>query len=130
MTITMTTTNQRLPSLNRRPPTLHSIRLRAVTSQSRFPRSSFLISRRTCPRVVQASRSHAVALLSPLERFTFRVSIARGVVMFFPGHTELLIILVIAVILFGHRLPSVARSIGESFHVFRRSVSGEDTQAS
>jgi TatA/E family protein of Tat protein translocase len=50
--------------------------------------------------------------------------------MFFPGHTELLIILVIAVILFGHRLPSVARSIGESFHVFRRSVSGEDTQAS
>ena len=50
--------------------------------------------------------------------------------MFLPGHTELLIILVIAVILFGHRLPSIARSLGESFHVFRSAVSGEESEAS
>jgi sec-independent protein translocase protein TatA len=49
--------------------------------------------------------------------------------MFFPGPTELLIVLVIAVILFGHRLPSVAKSVGESFHVFRRAATGDDAEA-
>lgn len=50
--------------------------------------------------------------------------------MFFPGHTEILVVLFVALLLFGKRLPGVARSLGESFHVFRRAVSGEESETS
>lgn len=38
------------------------------------------------------------------------------------GNSELLIILVIALILFGSRLPDVARSLGKSVNQFKRGL--------
>ena len=46
----------------------------------------------------------------------------------FSGHWEILIVLAVGLLLFGNRLPSIARSIGESIHVFRRSVHGIDDE--
>ena len=42
--------------------------------------------------------------------------------MFGIGTTELIIVGIIAVILFGSRLPSVARSLGKSLHEFKRGM--------
>lgn len=42
--------------------------------------------------------------------------------MFGIGPTELLIVGIIAVILFGNRLPSVARSLGKSLNEFKRGM--------
>jgi len=39
-----------------------------------------------------------------------------------PGGYELVIIGIIAVLLFGHRLPSVARSLGQSIMEFKGSM--------
>ncbi len=44
--------------------------------------------------------------------------------MFGLSPTEMMIVLVIAVLLFGSRLPSVARSLGKSFMEFKRGVRG------
>ena len=41
-----------------------------------------------------------------------------------PGHFELLIILGLALLLFGNRLPSVARSFGKSIVEFKKGVQG------
>ncbi len=41
-----------------------------------------------------------------------------------PGHMELIIIAIIAVLLFGKRLPVIARSVGSSFIEFKRGLSG------
>lgn len=41
-----------------------------------------------------------------------------------PGGTEMLIILVIALLLFGNRLPEVARSLGKSLNEFRKGMQG------
>ncbi len=41
-----------------------------------------------------------------------------------PGGTEMIIILVVALLLFGNRLPQVARSIGKSLNEFRRGMQG------
>jgi len=41
-----------------------------------------------------------------------------------PGGTEMLIILVVALLLFGNRLPQVARSLGKSLNEFRRGMQG------
>jgi sec-independent protein translocase protein TatA len=43
-----------------------------------------------------------------------------------PGGMELWIILLITLLLFGSKLPSVARNIGRSFTEFKRGVKGED----
>lgn len=39
-----------------------------------------------------------------------------------PGPAELIVVGVVAVLLFGHRLPQVARSIGGSFVAFKRGL--------
>lgn len=41
-----------------------------------------------------------------------------------PGGMEMLIILIVALLLFGNRLPEVARSIGKSLNEFRRGMQG------
>lgn len=46
--------------------------------------------------------------------------------MFGMGFTELLVVGIIAVMLFGKRLPEVARSLGKSYQQFRRGL--EDVQ--
>lgn len=45
--------------------------------------------------------------------------------MFGMGPAELAIIGVLAVLLFGRNLPSVARSVGQSFHEFKSALRNE-----
>ena len=40
------------------------------------------------------------------------------ILMWFPGHTELILIGVVAVLLFGRRLPEVGRNLGRSLIEF------------
>lgn len=42
--------------------------------------------------------------------------------MFGLGHGELMVILIVALLLFGTRLPAVARSLGQSFRSFKRGL--------
>ena len=44
--------------------------------------------------------------------------------MFGIGHWELIVILVVIFILFGHRLPSVMRSLGRGVVEFKQGMSG------
>jgi TatA/E family protein of Tat protein translocase len=43
----------------------------------------------------------------------------RSGAMFGIGTTELMVIMVVAVVLFGHKLPSRMRSIGQSLNAFK-----------
>jgi sec-independent protein translocase protein TatA len=47
-----------------------------------------------------------------------------------PGMSEMLIIGMIALLLFGKRLPEVARSVGKSLHEFRSAISGFQNEIS
>ena len=49
--------------------------------------------------------------------------------MFGIGIPELLIVLGIVVLLFGSRLPSIARSMGKSITEFKRGMNEEDASA-
>lgn len=48
--------------------------------------------------------------------------------MFGVGQTELIIILVVIFILFGHRLPSVMRSLGRGVVEFKEGMSGTNVE--
>lgn len=43
---------------------------------------------------------------------------------FMLGHTELIVILVVALLLFGTRLPKVARSLGQGVSEFKGGLKG------
>lgn len=47
--------------------------------------------------------------------------------MFSPGWTEMVVLGVIALLLFGKRLPEVARSLGQSFVEFKRGMTNIET---
>ena len=42
----------------------------------------------------------------------------------FPGHIELFIVLFVALLLFGHRLPGLMRSAGRSVVEFKKGIQG------
>lgn len=46
--------------------------------------------------------------------------------MFGIGTTELLVVMAVMLLLFGHRLPSVMRSLGRGVVEFKRGVAGVD----
>lgn len=46
-----------------------------------------------------------------------------------PGYAELVIIAFVVLLLFGHRLPSVMRSLGRGVVEFKKGVQGEDDGA-
>jgi sec-independent protein translocase protein TatA len=46
--------------------------------------------------------------------------------MFGIGYQELIIVLIVVFILFGHRLPSVMRSLGRGVVEFKQGMSGID----
>jgi len=48
--------------------------------------------------------------------------------MFDPSAPHIIILVVVVLLLFGsRRLPGAARALGQSMHIFRRSVQGMDT---
>lgn len=48
--------------------------------------------------------------------------------MFDPSAPHIIILLIVVLLLFGsRRLPGAAKSLGESMHIFKKSVSGLDT---
>ena len=48
--------------------------------------------------------------------------------MFGIGNTELIIILVVMLILFGHRLPSVMFSLGKGMNDFKKGLNAPDEE--
>ncbi len=45
-----------------------------------------------------------------------------------PGPLEMIIVLVIILLLFGNRLPSLMRSMGRGVVEFKRGISGQDDE--
>ena len=50
--------------------------------------------------------------------------------MFGIGHIELMVIALVAIILFGNRLPKVMRSLGQSVTEFKHGLNEPDTDSS
>jgi sec-independent protein translocase protein TatA len=52
-----------------------------------------------------------------------------GTYMFDPSAPHIIILLIVVLLLFGsRRLPGAAKSLGQSMHIFKRSVSGLDSE--
>lgn len=49
-----------------------------------------------------------------------------GLLAFISGHWEILVILAIALLLFGHRIPGMARSLGSGISEFKRGLKGDE----
>ena len=45
----------------------------------------------------------------------------------FPGHLELLIVGFVILLLFGHRLPGMMRSLGRGFVEFKHGLKGDES---
>lgn len=43
-----------------------------------------------------------------------------------PGPTEMICLAIVAVLLFGRRIPDAARSLGKSIVEFKRGIRGDD----
>ncbi len=50
-----------------------------------------------------------------------------GLLAFFAGGWEIWVILVIALLLFGNRIPALARSLGSGIVEFRKGLKGEES---
>ncbi len=46
----------------------------------------------------------------------------------FPGHIEALIVLAVILLLFGHRLPGMMRSMGRSVVEFKKGIKEDDEE--
>ena len=66
----------------------------------------------------------AFAACSIFARLYFSPLKCESETMFGINHWELLIVLVIALVLFGHRLPTMMRSLGKSVTEFKKGVQG------
>jgi len=58
----------------------------------------------------------------PIMNLPLTMTIEPMLAFSFPGGTEWLVILVVALLLFGRRLPDVARSVGKSIVEFKKGL--------
>ena len=45
-----------------------------------------------------------------------------------PNHMELVIVAIVALLLFGHRLPSVMKGLGQGIHMFKKGMNEGDDE--
>ena len=77
---------------------------------------------------VQALPSRAVARFRRSFVFCPPTFFERERVMFGIGHWEILLIVLVIFILFGHRLPSVMRSLGRGVVEFKEGLHGKSEE--
>jgi sec-independent protein translocase protein TatA len=67
--------------------------------------------------------------LSPLGGLSPRFFFLRERIMFGVGYQEMIIVLIVVFILFGHRLPSVMRSLGRGVVEFKQGMAGIEDES-